>query len=98
MQKRRDESAMTIHAAADLGAAVRDARHRLGLKQEALALRAGVSARWLRSLEGGKSGCEFGLVLQTLAALDLAFTVIPAPHVKGDIDLDEVVARFDRRQ
>jgi len=89
---------VTIQATADLGAAVRDARHRLGLNQEALALRAGVSARWLRSLEGGKPGCEFGLVLQTLAALDLAFTITSAPDFKGEIDLDDVLSRFDRRQ
>jgi len=98
IEAKPEEFAVTIQATADLGATVRDARHRLGLNQEALALRAGVSARWLRSLEGGKSGCEFGLVLQTLAALDLAFTVTSAPDIKGEIDLDDVLSRFDRLQ
>ena len=87
---------MRIQSIADLGAAVRDARRRLGLTQGELADRAGVSVRWLRSLETGKAASDIGLVLRTLAALGLAISVSPAHDVESDIDLDDVLSSFDR--
>jgi HTH-type transcriptional regulator / antitoxin HipB len=86
---------MKIQTASDLGALVRDRRGIRGLSQQALALRAGVSVRWLKAFEAGKSTAEIGLVLRTLGALDLTLSVIDAPGPSG-LDLDDVLARFDQ--
>ena len=85
---------MRIQTASDLGALARDRRSAHGLTQQALALRAGVSVRWLKAFEAGKSTVEIGLVLRTLGALDLALSVIDAPVPSG-VDLEDVLARFD---
>jgi HTH-type transcriptional regulator / antitoxin HipB len=85
---------MKIQTATDLGALVRDRRGAQGLTQQALALRAGVSVRWLKAFEAGKSTAEIGLVLRTLGALDLTLSVVDAPAPSG-VDLDDVLARFD---
>lgn len=64
---------------AQIGAAVRSARARQGLTQVELAERAGVSRRWLITLEQGHaSRAELGKILDTLDALGLALTVAPA--------------------
>jgi HTH-type transcriptional regulator/antitoxin HipB len=86
---------MMIQTAKDLGALVRDRRGTRGLSQQALAGRAGVSVRWLKAFEAGKSTAEIGLVLRTLGALGLTLTVTDAPHPSG-VDLDAVLARFDQ--
>jgi len=88
-------AAMKIQTASDLGALVRDRRGARGLSQQALALRAGVSVRWLKAFEAGKSTAEIGLVLRTLGALDLALSVVDAPGPSA-VDLDDVLARFDQ--
>lgn len=86
---------MMIQTASDLGALVRDRRGAQELSQLALALRAGVSVRWLKSFEAGKSTVEIGLVLRTLGALGLTLNVADAPIPRG-VDLNEVLARFDQ--
>ena len=86
---------MKIQTVSDLGALVRDRRGAQGLSQQALALRAGVSVRWLKAFEAGKSTAEIGLVLRTLGALGLTLTVLDAPGSSG-VDLDDVLARFDQ--
>lgn len=64
----------------DLGAAVRDARLRAGLSQQALADRAGVPRQWVSRLETGSNpGAELRKVLDLLAALDLVVELAPAP-------------------
>lgn len=67
------------------------------MTQSQLAERAGVSLRWLTSLEGGAPGAALGAVLRTLAALqlELAAGAVDAGAPPGGIDLDEVLARFD---
>ncbi len=86
---------MKIQTASDLGALVRDRRGAQALSQQALALRAGVSVRWLKAFEAGKSTAEIGLVLRTLGALDLTISVVDAPTPSG-VDLEDVLARFDQ--
>jgi HTH-type transcriptional regulator / antitoxin HipB len=86
---------MMIQTASDLGALVRDRRGAHGMSQKALALQAGVSVRWLKAFEAGKSTAEIGLVLRTLGALGLVLTVTDAPTPSG-VDLDDVLARFDQ--
>ena len=55
--------------------AVRGKRRVLGLSQEQVAKRAGVSRKWLSEFEQGKLKVEFGLVLRLLESLDLQFYV-----------------------
>ncbi len=63
--------------AADLGAAVREARQRVGLTQEEAAHKAAVSRRWLIDLERGHSNAQLGKVLHTMAALGLRIEIVP---------------------
>ena len=97
---------MKVNVARDLGLAVRGRRVDLGLSQDAVAVRAGVSRRWLSAFESGKGSVELGMVLRTLAALDLELRVDAVVAEDGDapamlrpddanVDLDLVLSRFD---
>lgn len=89
---------MHIRTPLDLGLVIRQQRRHLGLNQTDLASRVGVGRQWIVAIEHGKARAELGLVLRTLAALDLTLAVdggkdttkqessIPSP-----IDLDAVV-------
>lgn len=66
---------MQIRSPLDLGLVIRQQRRRLGLNQADLAKRVGVGRQWIVAMEQGKTGAELGLVLRTLAALDLALAV-----------------------
>ena len=69
-----------LTTARDLGAAVRAARQRGGMSQQALADRAGVPRQWVSRLETGSNpGAELRKVLDVLAALGLAVTLGPSP-------------------
>jgi HTH-type transcriptional regulator / antitoxin HipB len=63
---------MRIKTADTLGELVRDQRKHRGWSQTQLAEKVGVSRLWLSQLENGKESVEFGLVLKTLRALELA--------------------------
>ena len=70
----------------DLGAAVREARRRAGLSQQALADRAGVPRQWVSRLETGSNpGAELRKVLDVFAALSL--TVVLQPDSQPGDDL-----------
>ena len=58
-----------INTPAALGAAVHDARKRLGLTQPQLALAAGVGVRFVVELEAGKPSVRLEKVLSVLNAL-----------------------------
>ena len=61
-----------------IGAAIRSARKRAGITQAELADRAGVSRRWLITLERGQAErAELGKILDTLDTLDLTITITP---------------------
>jgi y4mF family transcriptional regulator len=62
---------MRIRSVADLGAAIREQRTKLGMDQAALAEAAGTSRKWLVEAERGKARAEIGLILRTLKALGL---------------------------
>ena len=85
---------MRIRTAGDLGAHIRDRRSALGLSQQALADRCGVSKRWVVGVEAGKSGAEVGLVLRALAALDVELRAGPARQ-GGATDLDAFIDDLD---
>ena len=55
----------------DMGLAIRQRREELGLSQEALAERSGVSRSWLAKVELGKASFDFRRVLMVTAALEL---------------------------
>jgi y4mF family transcriptional regulator len=60
---------ITIFSPADLGAALRDARNARGLRQEDLALAAGVGRRFIVDLESGKATARLGETLRVASAL-----------------------------
>lgn len=66
---------MNIRSPLDLGLIIRQRRRDLGLNQTELASRVGVGRQWIVAIEHGKSRAELGLVLRTLAALNLTLDV-----------------------
>jgi HTH-type transcriptional regulator/antitoxin HipB len=83
----------------DLGLLIRDHRRQLGLDQQDLAQRVGVSRQWIVEIEGGKPRAALGLVLRTLVALGLELDVrlpgqaIEAASSAAEIPLGDVLAR-----
>ena len=77
----------------DLGWAIRDARSALGLTQGQLAERAGVSRAWLARVEAGHRKAEIELLMRTVNALGLSFSLVPTPpaHAAADPELDEAL-------
>jgi HTH-type transcriptional regulator / antitoxin HipB len=66
---------MRVQSIRDLGAAVRGRRTDLGLTQADLAVRAGVSRKWVYEFEAGKPAAELQLILRVMDALGLALDV-----------------------
>jgi y4mF family transcriptional regulator len=60
------------------GSMIRQRRHALGLRQEQLALAAGVGRRFLIDLEAGKPSCQLGRSLLVADALGLRLTDVLA--------------------
>ena len=76
----------------DLGWAIREARLAQGLSQQGLAARAGVSRAWLARVEAGHRKAEFELLMRTLEALGLSFSISPTPAAGvSDPELDEAL-------
>lgn len=65
----------SVRSAADLGAAIQDARREAGLTQLELAERAGVSRPYLAHVERGRSSRLLELLLDLLRVLDLELVV-----------------------
>jgi HTH-type transcriptional regulator/antitoxin HipB len=82
---------MHVRTSRDLGALIRSTRRRRGWTQAQLADRAGTTRAWIIGAEQGKSSIDLGLVLRTLAALDLVAAVVPAPSSPGGVDLDALL-------
>ncbi len=61
----------------DLGRSIAVRRKELGLTQEELAALAGVSTRFVSSLEGGKPTARLSTVLAVLDTLGLEVTIAP---------------------
>ncbi len=82
---------MKIRSIRDLAAVVRGRRRDLGLSQAELAVRAGVSRKWIYQFEGGKPTAELRLILRVLDALGLVLDVTydektAAGHTTRDLD------------
>lgn len=89
---------MPVRTPLDLGLIIRQQRRHLGLSQSDLAGRVGVGRQWIVAIEQGKARAELGLVLRTLAALDLTLAVgggeETAERTNGNvapIDIDAIV-------
>lgn len=93
---------MLIKTPADLGAMIRERRRRLGLDQQTLADRAGVSRLWLIGVEKGKSGAAVGLVLRTLAALGVTLSAdapeAAQPETTAAPNLDSLIQAAKRKR
>ncbi len=93
---------MQVRSIRDLGAVVRGRRRDLGLTQADLAVRAGVSRKWVYEFEAGKPTAELRLVLRTLDALGLALELGykdggPPPAAGKIADLDELIEEHRAR-
>jgi HTH-type transcriptional regulator / antitoxin HipB len=96
---------MIVRTPSDLGLMIRARRRELGLDQQSLARRVGVSRLWIIEFERGKPRAEIGLVLRTLTALDLRLDVsaVDRPEARATEaaappDLDAIVRRARRRE
>jgi HTH-type transcriptional regulator/antitoxin HipB len=92
---------MRIVSTHDLAAVARGRRLSLGLSQEELAQRAGVSRQWLVIFERGKRTAELGLVIRLLDTLGLELEARPrdsAPRPsESTVDLDRLLEEYDDR-
>jgi HTH-type transcriptional regulator/antitoxin HipB len=94
---------MHIRTPRDLGLTIRERRRALGLEQQQLADRIGVSRQWVVGVEKGKQRAAAGLLLKTLTALGLVLDVREdrspaAPQTsQGLVDIDAVVAAARRK-
>jgi len=88
---------MRVRTSKDLGALIRQRRRELGLNQQALAERVGVSRQWIVEVEQGKPRAELALVLRALDVLGLRLTAQhdksgpDAPMRTPGVDIDAVV-------
>jgi HTH-type transcriptional regulator/antitoxin HipB len=73
-----DTKTMLWRSGKDLGAAVREARDRMGLTQARLARLARVGLKFLYELESGKDTLRADKVLDVLKALELQLVVMPS--------------------
>jgi HTH-type transcriptional regulator / antitoxin HipB len=85
-----------IDSLRDLATAVYARRLDLGLSQEELAARMGVSRQWISAFERGRPRAELGLVIRLLHTLDLRFELVErdsdrqSPE-RGSVDLDALL-------
>lgn len=78
---------------------MRGRRTELGLSQDELSARAGVSRKWIVEFEAGKPAAEFALVMRVFDALGLGLELRPESEPYGDapVDLDEILDEHRRR-
>lgn len=70
--------------ASEIGAAIRAARERTGLRQDELALIAGVSTRVIHQVEKGKPTSRLDSVIPVLAALGMSLEIGGREHGGGE--------------
>jgi y4mF family transcriptional regulator len=75
----------------DLGRAIKDARLEVGLTQQQLAERAGISRAWLARVEAGHRKAEIEYLMRTVAALGLSLALAPMPPDDTDPALAEAL-------
>jgi HTH-type transcriptional regulator / antitoxin HipB len=94
-----------LRTPADLGALIRDRRHRAGLDQATLAERVGVSRQWIIAVERGKPTAPMVLVLRTLDVLGVRLVADGSGPPRGkagprieNADLDAIVRHAKARR
>jgi HTH-type transcriptional regulator/antitoxin HipB len=97
-----EEANMRIRTPRDIGLVIRERRRALGLEQQGLADRVGVSRQWIVGVEKGKQRADAGLLLKTLTSLGLVLVVREdreprAPPTSAVPDIDAVVAATRRK-
>jgi HTH-type transcriptional regulator / antitoxin HipB len=70
-----DEVTYSVRSAADLGAAIRDARQAAGLTQQELARRVGISRTYLAQVEHGRTSRLLELLFDLLRVAGLELSV-----------------------
>ena len=81
---------MLLRTPADVGAAIRQRRRRLGLGQQSLADRIGVSRQWVVEIEKGKPRAELALVLRALGTLGMSLS-LGETAARPAVDIDAIV-------
>ena len=85
---------MIVKTPLDFGCLVKDRRKALGLTQDQLASRLGVSRLWVVEFEKGKANAQLGLALRALNDLNVLLDadISGASRVQpGDVDLDCII-------
>jgi HTH-type transcriptional regulator / antitoxin HipB len=90
---------MQARSIRDFAAAVRGRRGDLGLSQADLAVRAGVSRKWIYEFEAGKPNAELGLILRVMDALGIQLELgldeqAPATVAGHTVDLDALLDEY----
>ncbi len=94
---------MLVRTPSDLGKLLRARRKELGLDQQTLAARVGVSRLWIIEIEKGKPRAALGFVLRTLTALGLSLDVLADDRPRATTstpavpDIDAVVRSARKR-
>jgi HTH-type transcriptional regulator/antitoxin HipB len=90
-----EDSNVLVRSIGEAAAQVRGRRIQMGLSQDQLAQRAGVSRKWVYEFEAGKQHAELGHLLRVLDALDLQLDVSPRSaspaSPAGSVDLDAIL-------
>lgn len=99
------EVPMFLRTPADFGAVIRERRRRTGLNQAALAAKVGVGRQWIVEVERGKPGAPLGLILRTLAALNISLVTDERGRKNervsadpGGVDLDALLNSLRRKK
>lgn len=83
---------MRIRTVSDVAALIRVRRSRLKWDQAELALKVGVSRKWVVEIEGGKTNAALGLILRTLRVLGVELDAredeAPAKPEKASASVD----------
>jgi HTH-type transcriptional regulator/antitoxin HipB len=96
---------MRLRTPADFAAVIRDRRRKLGLNQQSLAHKVGVSRQWIVELEKGKTGAPLALVLRTMDALGILLTSgegagnrKKTSGTRSDVDIDLILENLRKKK
>ncbi len=94
---------MRVQAVREIANTVRGRRLELGMSQQQLATKVGVSRKWLNEFEAGKAHANMAAIMRLLAALDLELTIDKPstsganPGGRSRPNLDRVLEEYGKR-
>jgi transcriptional regulator with XRE-family HTH domain len=94
---------MRVQAVREIANTVRGRRLELGMSQQQLATKVGVSRKWLNEFEAGKAHANMAAIMRLLAALDLELTIDKpstsgaSPGSRPRPNLDRVLEEYGKR-